>query len=153
MWWVWSTRPLRRSCPSRLLPLPATPLPESERPSWPHPPALRRWLAGAFSGAVRPFATGATGATGALTGGLPAPAIPFGGTPFSPPLDAPGGLPAGGAAGSSGGASGPGGTAPSAGTTIDSLLLPAFAWGGLSGAATDDHVPSGPVADHDISPD
>jgi hypothetical protein len=35
----------------------------------------------------------------------------------------------------------------------DSLLLPVSARSGLSGAASDDHVPAGPVADHDISPD
>ena len=82
-----------------------------------------------------------------------APAGPLGGEPFAPGREIPGSLPGGGAAGSSGGPGGPGGAAPSAGVISDSLFVPASVRSGLSGLSADDHVPAGPVADHDISPD
>jgi|GEM_PF-1379011 len=79
---------------------------------------------------------------------------PLGGAPSAPGGDPGRGLPAGGSVGSSGAAGGgPGGAAPSAAATADRFFLPGSVRSGLSGAASDDHVPGGPVADHDISPD
>jgi hypothetical protein len=114
----------------------------------PAPQSVSTPLGSALGSAVAGFA----GVLPLAAGVASSPAGPLGGDP-SAPSDPGRGLPAGGSAGASGGSGAPGGAAPSALATAGRFSLPGSVRSGLGGAAADDRVPGGPVADHDISPD
>ncbi|MFP3467285.1 hypothetical protein [Leifsonia sp. SIMBA_070] len=108
----------------------------------------------ASSGGVDVVPGAFTSGAGSVPLGDPAaPGAPGGPSGGAPGGTVPGGTVPGGNGGMTGGGSGPGAAAPTLIATSDDFFLPGSARTGLTGGAADDHVPAGPVADHDISPD